>query len=104
MQVASTRYELCGGLLYRRVYSRMDDEIQLRCYAPDVASRYISSLEGMAPMNFRNELILEYHVSRGHLGASRPSICWPRTGGGPRCIQMSGRPLASAKFAEARTE
>ena len=44
------------------------DQLQLRCYVPNVDSRHITTPEGLVPMNFRNELILEAHNKRGHPG------------------------------------
>ena len=56
--VASKRYQMHNRLLYRKVYDRRNDELQLRCCAPPGRSRAIVTHMGLAPMDFRTELLL----------------------------------------------
>ena len=81
----SVNYEIVEGLLYRRVYSVSDDEVQLRCCVP---AEGLGAMEfpgyGKIKLNMRERLLLEYHNSPlgGHLG--REKTCLLYTSPSPR--------------------
>ena len=63
----SARYEIIGGILYRRVYDVTDDEVQLRACAPRGAMRSMQMPGiGECELELRKELFVIYHSS--HLG------------------------------------
>ena len=64
------KYEMHNGLLYRRCTDAVRDEVRLCCCAPLGSLRAVQTPTGSKCMDFRNELILEYHnsVHGGHRG------------------------------------
>ena len=79
------KYEMHNGLLDRRCTDAVRDEVRLCCCAPLGSLRAVQTPTGSKCMDFRNELILEYHnsVHGGHRGRDatieviRASWFWP---------------------------
>ena len=65
----SAKYELISGVLFRRIYNAVENEVQLRCCVPDVpCGRGNIDGQGNKPIGYRERLLLEYHNGRlaGH--------------------------------------
>ncbi|MCP4242184.1 MAG: hypothetical protein GY772_16640, partial [bacterium] len=70
----SDRYELIGGVLFRRVWNSVAAELQLRCCVPNTpCGRFEVPGRGLMPLGFRERILLEYHNGAlgGHQGRER---------------------------------
>ena len=112
------RFELIGGVLFRRVYDTVAAEVQLRCAIPD---QPIGQVEvpgiGQRNLNYRDMLITLYHNGplAGHVGRDRTLEClerdywWPRMAEDvrqwcKRCVHCQGERGVPSVSTWTRTE
>ena len=75
------KFELVGGLLFRRVYCATEGEVQLRCAVPTgFWGRFEAPGRGLRSLGFRERLLAEYHNGSlaGHQGRERTMDCLER--------------------------
>ena len=74
MNVAESRYEINMGLLCRRTYDTINDEMMLKCCVPDVICGQVEVPGvGLKPITYRDKIMYEYHHGTlfGHMGRDR---------------------------------
>ena len=71
---AAESFELIQGVLFRRCYDAVANEVQLRCAVPNVTyGMFELPGRGRKTLGYRERLLLEYHNGplAGHLGRER---------------------------------
>jgi hypothetical protein len=87
------KFEMINQVLFRRVYTPVSNQVELRCAVPiGAVSRFDFPGRGSTPLGFRERILLEYHNGKlgGHQGRERTmdnvsrDFWWPRMYGDVR--------------------